>query len=67
MAFESDNVASSSVRPLSQAGDQFKDLKRLGFVVSSWFGSFVYTILVFHDTSFFLNKLSCQSGVERNV
>ncbi|KAL9976284.1 hypothetical protein ACROYT_G013567 [Oculina patagonica] len=31
-AFESDNVTSSSVRPLSQAGDQFKDLKRLGFV-----------------------------------
>lgn len=50
-AFESDNVTSSSVRPLSQAGDQFKDLKRLGFVVSSWFGSFIYTSPVFRDTS----------------
>ena len=38
MAFELDNVSPSS-RPLSQAGDQYRDLKRLGFVVRflDWF------------------------------
>lgn len=33
--FESDIVAASSGRPLSQAGELSKDFKRLGFVVSS--------------------------------
>lgn len=49
MAFELDNVGPSSGRPLSQAGDQYRDLKRLGFVVSSvvWF---IYVHFTFHDT-----------------
>lgn len=33
--FESDIVAASSGRPLSQVGELSKDFKRLGFVVSS--------------------------------